>query len=588
MPKIPTLESSGGVKVPTRSNAPASRPMPREAFSTEQQQAAARLGETIQNLGAALTKHGIDLHNEQMEKQALDKSRLINQVLEKALNEPETGFLTREMDNANGIAVEFDQVATQAYEDAMADVTEPAVRRMATELYTRNLEPMRTRVITHEARQRRASLEASNKAAIESVVYDAVSLTDPQDLVAAVNTATAINTNYLTKSGASPEVIALANKNLAEKTVESSLNALLAKDPAAAQKNLNALRGQLDPAVVTRVEQGIAGKLLEIERVNIWNQYAPGARRADGTVDYNALAGIVDGMPNLTEPQKDKVKQYLRGKAGEADYMARTGRAQRQKDLAEAVLESRRNGGSLDDALKLVAKHSVGAIEIQKNEAYVRRQFTNAGVKSNSDAFMELYRGIRMGELTEDDVERAADAGLLSDKDERKLRIMYVNGITNPQTNMGFKSAVQQLDEQARRAFGNNKRKKSEFLTDLYSTFEETGGTADDLLALGSQKLQRSKPDKWLNKELEFQASADQRRAASVLIGNLNAAQGMTRERVREYEDEIDALGLDQAPAPDSPEFQAIQGLIQRGLMLTPENVQTIADRIRKSGKGGR
>jgi hypothetical protein len=448
--KVPELEESVGLN-PTTPAAPRFSPPPEGAFGGDVAQAEGRLGATLSNVGDKLGDAVMQRQQMMKEAQAFDAyskygkdvqdlTRKTDETGAPAMD-PETGkpagLLDRQLADAHGITVEFDQKQAALKKQYLSTLKDPSQQAMFDKMASYHSSALRESIIAHEARQGNEAFAMSQKAALDTIAQGAVTIEDPKALHSAVDAAYAITSKGLARQGVKdPGVVNQAYSQAAASVAEKAINEQLSNGSwKTAQRLLDGVRPEVPPQFAEGMSQKISAKAFDDTRESVWSvlRQSPTMRMQDGkTFDEEkaralimdpkqlTLADPITGKPMET-PQREKVVQFVKSMAGEEAQQQRKQEAAANASFSNAVVAGRADGSmDLTAAHKLAADPRFGfdASGIQGAQDFATRLFSAADVKSDPETLVSLHRGLDDGTITSADaIREQMTQGMLSKHD---------------------------------------------------------------------------------------------------------------------------------------------------------------------------
>lgn len=315
MPRVPTLEPRVQIKTPNIPAPQIARP-PEEAFGAGVAAATGKLGEQVTQLNNVLAKQMIEMEKRESEKNALDIQTQFQTELQNTLTNPEAdengtpkGFLNRQLSQANGSAIQFDQISQKIAQKYAGMPVSPDLQNKMNETLKSHLSVAREQVIRHEASQRDAAAKTSLNTYIEQSISSAAGVVDPIDLAPLVDATQANAGSMMARLGYDKATVELSSKNLAGNMVKSAVAGVLETDPTKAKNILERMKDRIFPLTYAELSKTIEGKFIHDQSAAAWNAVS-GMRLSDGNIDLASAQRYVDKLPYPQE-RKDQILSYV-------------------------------------------------------------------------------------------------------------------------------------------------------------------------------------------------------------------------------------------------------------------------------------
>lgn len=607
MVKVPVYERQVQTKTPQVSEMRHLRPAP-GAFGGEVGQALQDLGNTGEKISQAILKRVAErkAQDNDLEIARLDtafREDMQNALLNDENNEQGVpkGLLSRKLGQAKGITVEYDRLFLDKKKDYIESLKDDRQKQALNQLMDQRYLADRETIIRHERIQGDEDADNVLKANLTRRVDDAALVTNPQDLCALIDQSVQLQTVGHKHKGSDEETINLENAAIAGQIAKSSVMATLEVDPALSQQKLNAVKDRIPKTVLVELQQSIDGKKFADSRVQTWNE-VQSFRLGDGTPDRAKMQSYVYSLEGFTTDQKEKLWDYVKGRAAEDEQNMIKLEGAENKRFLERLYKIKSEGKGFDEAIKL-AGHG-NAYERGQREEVVKRLY---GAPANTDpsTYMMLWEGIRDGRVKKEDIDRAQADNRLAVNDWQGLRQEFYRSRTE-----GIKSqddaAWNRIGQLAVAHFGNDQKKKNAYLYEVKKSAE--GKTPEEAFVIAQDKLKTDQKSGWwvFGKREQWQTDLARRDAQDVVWGKIYGelgkdtvmaiGQGLIAggKPAWNYNDVIqfaEALGGYEKIKPGTPAAKAMRYLIDKGELTTVANVKAVIKHFKlddEKGQDGR
>lgn len=599
MPQVPVYDQQVQAQAPQFETGQV-LPPPQAAFGGDVAQAMGKLGGSISEAGNVLAQHAIEVNRMKTEQQAYDGATSVGSKLQNLMfnssgtddqGNPKPGLLNRQGAAATGSTEEFDQAYQQLKAQALDQIGSPEGKQMLNRLLDRSYMPMRERVIQNESKQQRQGYNDSVDSYLKQSVANAGALTDPALMNDAINQANEVQDKSLPQMGAQPGDIQLSKQGQAKQMVQAAFGPLLTQDAGKAQALLEGVKSQLSPTDYAHLQSQLDGKQLEDTMHSVWNRVQGDSfQLPDGTSDREKISNYVASL-GLPPEKEDKVRGYVLARAGEQDQENQQQAAADQYKFTNQVLQIQKQGGTLDDALKLIPQYADDNSSQADFQKLAVRIFSKPDVKTDPVKFVELWNGLHDKTLNSADVTQAYQRDQLSGSDFRNLMETNYN-VAHKDDEFYQKETVDRIKELAEAQFGQgNKQAQAQYLYSVLSASrgkspEETWKTANDLLKGDPNTGIKG----WIQTD-QWKTDLSNRDATNLMWGQLHSDVGQAQVRaigkgvlstgkkswgpsdVQRFADSFG--GYDQIKK-GTPVNNAINSLIQNRKLVTPGTVKRV------------
>lgn len=453
MPKVPTIQPSintQGVNIP---NPVQSRPV-EEAFGGSVDAANERLGQTITSAANVGMRAVIAVKQRQDEQKLLDVQTRFQKDLQNTLLNPETddkgmpkGYLNRELKQAKGSTVQFDQDSQKYFQTYLSAFEDPEQRLQMQKVMETHLGSAREQVIRNEGAQGRLDFTNSLKSNIDTNIAAAAGINDPVALANAVRVAQASAVGGYQHLGMgdsnSPEVHAALDE-IAGKMVSQSVTALLDVDPLKARSVYEANKELIPANYRADLDAKIKGKELFIEQDAMWKTVQP-FRLSDGMADLTKMHDFIYKQ-DMTSQRKDQIWDFVHANAQVSNHELTAKRGAMDRDFTNNLVTIKEAGAPLNEALKSAVQFGFDPTDINQKQDVIKKFYAN---KSETDPilYLGLWDKVQEGTASKQELVDNYTTGKISNTDFeglwKEMTRAQVEG-NDPATKMMWKQ-VQEL-----------------------------------------------------------------------------------------------------------------------------------------------
>ena len=301
MPKVPVYEQQVSVTPPNVATPTLAAP-PASAFGAPISEAGARLGSAVQNASTGIAKLMLEKKQEEQEKQVFKmdtdvRKRVTDMLYNKEVDDKgkPKGLLNRNLGNATGVTVEFDEAYKTLRDEVMGGELSDFQRGALEKMLDSHYKDTRDTLIKHEAREGEADYKNSLESDLKQRISDAAAITDPAKLKQFVAESLAVQQVAYNRLGVDDKTREQGNKALIAGLVESSLKGMVETNPALARQMLAPMKDSLPPDVFEQLDS----KVLDAEFVAKLT-----AAKQKGALKPEALKMAEDGYFSRTPLEK--------------------------------------------------------------------------------------------------------------------------------------------------------------------------------------------------------------------------------------------------------------------------------------------
>ncbi len=312
----------------------------------------------------------------------------------------------------------------------------------------------------------------------------------------------------------------------------------------------------------------------------------------DGNPDEEKMRAHIMAQSDLSDARKEKVWGYVKARAGE--YIANKTRADagRDREFQNSVIDLRKNGAAVDDALKLATKFGTDGVDTAVKQDYVRKMYAPPTV-SDPAMVVNLYERIDQGGATKQEIDKALLENKINPGDWKSLRERHYNMNTDPLQ----KAAWDHVRSIAKDKIGNDPMAINNFLYEMRNV--GTGKSPEELTKMATDRLKDS-PGSGIfgsNWFADQQYKVDVRKRDAKNLGwgvvhedvgraetNAIGASIMRAKKSKDFDiADVDAFakelgGYDQI-RQGQPANKAIRYLMNEKVPVTPANIKYFLER---------
>lgn len=523
-----------------------------------------------------------------------DADTKLNDAKTDAMYNPQSGYY--KLKGKDALAAASDTV--QDFKDTASDIMDdlsPQQQRMFAMKAANHISSFNAQVQQHAFQQGQEYDTQSTDANIKSYADQAVTnYQNPGAVEDAIANQKQTITDYNTRNGVAPEKTALTIQTLTSQTRSEVMQRMLANgDTDVAQDFYNANKDLMTGADQAKAESQLKSAKILVTSQDTWGDLQ-GMKLSDGKPDEARMQAAVFANDDLAPEEKEKVWDYVRAKANEAQGQLAKQRDSNERDFLNAATGLKNDGSSVDDALKLIPQYAIDPYDAQTKEIAVKKLWAPREA-SDPTTYMKLWDGIQDGSTSRQDLDDAMKKDQISVTDWRELsKQNYKTDIegNNPQVKLAYEHAKIQAEQ----ALGNSdKQAVNNFMYDLHTSTQGQNQTPEQIQKMATDKL-KSDPStgSWffgMGKQKVYETDLQKTDAANLAWGQaysdlgkptvMHIGAGMSKVTGQPFSpaalnDFSKSLGGYDAIKPGTPANNAIQSLIQKGASVTPNNVNTV------------
>lgn len=554
-----------------------------------------QLNQTIQGLGQLMQERALERQREKDLQQVLETETKLRQDLDNLLYNKEDGIITtRLLNNAEGAASDFkaraDELVGKYFGSLAGEDQKVQFERIAAD----HLQSRLSAVAKHEAQQFRAAREQALEDSYQQSIAEILNNPSMDNLVRLGADYTAKLEVFLTQDGFDEKSRGLRKNQalgqLAAAAIAKTLE--IGGDTAAARQIYDTFKdalATLPPEMALKLEDSVKDAELADFAAALYNDTLSKFKLADGMSDTTKMERyIYNNLTGHSREEKDFLWDYAKAKAGEDDAQRRQWIASNDRNFFNELSTFIDQKKPVKEALKLPNKYGRDPYDVaEKRKDVLRAYAEDEAAKNNSEIpeiYLELWRGVRFGEITNpEQINAAYDNGLITkthfyelrkDLDEIKLK-----GISEHE-----KDVWKMIELLAPK----NKKKKAQFMLAVKEAAkgkspEETYEIAEKIKSKSfSTTIWDEQTGGWKNETYQKWPKQYKIQGLNLLsVAELNRTLG---------DDVVDALGgnvddilvfADEFGGPynlriGTPQNNAIKSLMALGQKVTAENVISV------------
>lgn len=322
---------------------------------------------------------------------------------------------------------------------------------------------------------------------------------------------------------------------------------------------------------------------------------------SDGSLNGEAIRKyVMDNTDGMSDQRKLKVLSQVKAQGAEYNRDRYHQMAANERSFGDQVIQARQNGASLQDALKLAPKWGYDAYDIAQKQAFIQKTY-EPPTETKVIAHEQLREGINNGAVELSDIDRARDQGSINNDDWASLRQQKLK-VAADGTDPNIKRVDGLIKDAAVKSFGSDKDALAQF---QYVVGQKAQGkSADEKWAIAQDELKKV-PDPtngfWGNL---FNHKTTQYKADAAALEGQSTATGVMYQDIGFKQAQAMSAGItgaqfarDKNPAANvqafantlgmkyedlkvgQPANNAIQSLISKGKLVTPQSVQKVLQR---------
>lgn len=512
------------------------------------------------------------------------------------------GYLNRSGVMATGIAGDFDNTFSSLYGKYTEGLSSSEIAAL-----NKNIEPKylsaKTRVSLHEAQQEQAVAKNSYEANKNLNITAAAGIVSSESLSMLIDSNNDNAANFSAALGYTSESLEYEQKSSAGKMVEASVDTLISvNDIDAATKMLDDMKNKITPADYQRISETIKGKSKQNRYDEIWWQAAKN-RYDDGFVNLNKAYADIQSNTELSAAEKEDAYNYVKAKAGEDKVRITQKRDADDRSFHNTLVNDWKAGQPLEETIKISAQFGYDSYDTWLKEEAVRRLYADPTEKSNPETLVRLQEGLVSGNISQGDIDYAFRERNLNSSDWVGMRGQLnksVMGVKNT-TGAEAKMVLAYINDYAESRF-DNKAQKDQVKAFLYSKVQnksliEAKKIVDDYtikdgwFIFGSYKAEDELKQQQRNLSLQAKFINEIPNGDAFVRGvikgfELDGSKNNKNIKEKDINRLIQRYGADNLNDPNTPEYQAVQALINAGKPIDQQNIDFVIEMILRGSNG--
>jgi hypothetical protein len=330
----------------------------------------------------------------------------------------------------------------------------------------------------------------------------------------------------------------------------------------------------------------------------MWNE-VQGFKLSDGTPDEGKMEAHIMASDDLNDQKKAKIINYIKARSGEEIANRNRADSANDRSFMNDAIDARKQGQSMDDALKLVQKYGRDDYD-QTLKADAIKKIYAPPSESDPATYVQTWERIQNGNASKKDIDEAFQNNKINASDWRKLREDWYKGEIEGHS-PAMKDAMQRVNLLAETQFGSDKKSKDGFLYALHS--EVAGKSPEEMIKAAQDKLKTAPGSgifgsdwfgtaQWKTdiNRLDAQNTAwgklhaDVGKQETTAIGQGVLYAGKDKWGMADVDSFAKQFGGYESIKQGTPANNAIQSLMNRKQLVTPGNVKAVLERY-KDGK---
>lgn len=395
--------------------------------------------------------------------------------------------------------------------------------------------------------------------------------------------------NYAAKQGVDQATAALQFNMAKAQTLSSVINQQLIAGETSTARNLFTENREAFGDAAPKIDESIKNHETLDKSVAAWNGLK-GLKLADGNPDEAKMQSIIFARKDIPQDQKEKMWDYVKAQASES--MANKNRADNAREYSFLNTASglRKDGTSLDQAMRLLDKYAVDDKDRDVKALQLRKLYA-PNEASDPKTFLALWEKVYDGEGSKEILDNALQSNLLNVADHRSLREQYYREQAegkDPKVKLAWERVKILADEK----YGDRIEKES-FLYDMHQ--DGKGKTPEELFQMANDKIKNDPTTgTWgFFQDQQWKTDFAKRDAQSLAWGKAYSdigkqetsaiGAGVLRSKKTFEPSDLENFANDfggyQNIKPGTPAHNAIQLLIKNKKPVTSANVKALLGR---------
>lgn len=374
------------------------------------------------------------MQQEKDAQQVLETETRLRQEMDKLLFNNEDGiFTTRLLNNAENAAFDFKIKAEELLDKYLSSLPGENQKVQFKRIAENHLQSRLSAVVRHEAEQFRAARKQALEDSYQQSLAELLNNPSMDNLVQLGADYTAKLEVFLEQDGFDKKSRDLKKNQVLGRLAAAAISKTLeiGGDSAAARQIHDTFKdalATLPPEEAMKLEASIKDAELGDFAAKLYNETLSKFKLADGMSDTVRMEKYIYNLTGLSRKEKDALWNYTKAKAGEDDTQRRQWIISNDRNFFNELYKYHDQlKKPLNEALKLA--HIYGRDAFDKGEKMrdiMRLYAEDEAAKNNSEIpeiYLELWRGVRFGEITSpEQINAAYDNGLITKAHFYELR----------------------------------------------------------------------------------------------------------------------------------------------------------------------
>lgn len=527
-------------------------------------------------------------------------SRLRNTLLWGSGNpaDPEKGAYSQKGHAAFGTPSQYGEKFDKGASDILSGLSNDEQRAMATRYRYKQRAELDGSLQQHVFRESQAFQKDSADSGIATAKDDAVlNYQTPGKIEDALQKQKALLTSFAQANGMPPEKLDEQLRMTESGTHTAVVDRMLANSQVAdAKAYYDANKAGFHGTDVSNTEQKLEKGITDIQKQDAWGQ-VQGMRQGDGTPDEAKQEAAIRARTDLPPHKIEEIVTYVKGRASEERSNKTHFEAANERTFMNAATTTRRQGGTMDDALKLASQYATDPYDRSIKEAAIRKMF-GGPEESDPQAKYALWEGIQDGKVTNGQIDNAmVKDAVLSSKDWFSFKQEYFR-INSEGKSPQMRIANNTVKQMAVASFGDDKEQIAEFMNVVHDA--SVGKTPEEMVKIATDKLKTDPNTQhhWVGitwgGDSQYQTDNATRTQEMQQFGEYQSDLGSETVRALKLGQQrlgkksvkpddlkavFDELGGYENVKPGSPAHNAMQSLIQKGQPVVPANIKAVLEK---------
>lgn len=317
-------------------------------------------------------------------------------------------------------------------------------------------------------------------------------------------------------------------------------------------------------------------------------------RLPDGNFDERKMRATVDALPYSTE-KKDRIWSQVKALAGEATMNKNREDSAAYRSFMNNVIRARKQGDSLESALKLAEQSATDPYEAATMTEAVRKIY-GPPTASDPQEYIRLWERVQAGTASKQELDRAyLNDGKISADDWQNLRQDHYK-VQIEGKSFDVKATWDRIDILAAENIPD-KEKREQYIYDL--KLSGRGKSSEELWKMANDKIKGAAGTGWFGSNFraqpQWKIDVQRRDAQNIAWGKayedigkneVNAIgkgilyQGKDTWGLSDVEGFAQEFGGYNEIRPGTPVHNAIKSLSDKNQLVTPSNVRAVLDKF--------